>query len=99
MVTWNEDMSQGKAAAELQVLEDKFCFDLLEREKIKGMFGWVELTDEQILFTQKICNLYLEFASKLLEVVPFSPNRDEALKALVRSQHHSLDAITGIDQA
>lgn len=78
---------------ELEVLEDKICINALEKAKVEEMFSWIELTDEQIILTQKVCALYTKFATELLEVIPISMNRDHALKALLISQHHSLNAI------
>lgn len=36
---WSKDMSRGKASQELQILEDKHCIDILEKERIKDIFS------------------------------------------------------------
>lgn len=59
---WSKDMSRGKAQKELEAIEDKLCCNALDKAKAEEMFGWVEITDEQILLNQKICSLYLKFA-------------------------------------
>lgn len=93
----NKDMSREQAREKLEAIEDKQCFNALDREKVKGMFSWVEITDEQILLNQKVFDLYLKFAIELLEIVPFGLYRDDALRTLATSLHHSLDAITSTE--
>ena len=78
---------------EVEVLEDKICFNALEKVKFEDMFSWKEKTSEQILLSQKICDLYTKFAMDLIDLVPFSSQRDDALKTLFVSKHYSLDSV------
>lgn len=83
---------------EIEALQDKECFNELDKAKAEKMFCWIELNDDQILLNQKICDLYFKFAKELIDIVPIGTKRDDALKSLVISEHHSLDAILYCDK-